>query len=94
MPTDSSAFDDDDYGEDVEGDGTEDGGENAEARRRRRQQQQQMMRRSAGGSSSSAGASSRIETHIRTLAKNAASQKKSRFVRAVPMSIEGRKMAL
>lgn len=38
--------------------------------------------------------SSRIETQIRKLTQAANLQKKSRFSRAVPMSLEGRKMAL
>ncbi|VDD83683.1 unnamed protein product [Mesocestoides corti] len=45
-------------------------------------------------STDTGGTSSRIETHIRALAKKAALQKSSRFVRAVPMSVEGRKMSL
>lgn len=83
--------DEDDDDEDEEGD--QGGGE--QRAKRRRIQIPRVIRKSAVASSGSGiGSSTRIETHIRNLAKNAASRKKSRFVRAVPMSIEGRKMSL
>ena len=63
-------------------DGDREGDAPRPARRRRVQQSSQP----------SGGASSRIERHIRTLAKSAAMRRKARFVRAVPMSVEGRNM--
>ncbi|VDM18251.1 unnamed protein product [Hydatigera taeniaeformis] len=83
VPPDSSAFEEGDAGESYDNDeGRERDGSHS-VRRRRIQQVQ------APG-----GASNRIERHIRALAKNAAMRRKTRFVRAVPMSVEGRNMSL
>ncbi|KAL7060347.1 hypothetical protein AAHC03_09680 [Spirometra sp. Aus1] len=71
--------------EDQENDEDEDEKEGGDQPRRHRM---------VGGRKSQVGTTSRIETHIHALSKNAAVRRKNRFVRAVPMSIEGRKMAL
>ncbi|BHF72540.1 Transcription factor iws1 [Sparganum proliferum] len=71
--------------EDQENDEDEDEKEGGDQPRRHRM---------VGGRKSQVGTTSRIETHIHALTKNAAVRRKNRFVRAVPMSIEGRKMAL
>ncbi|VDK39605.1 unnamed protein product [Taenia asiatica] len=82
VPADSSAFEEGDADDAYNGEGRERDGSHS-IRRRRIQQAQPL-----------GGASSRIERHIRALAKNAAMRRKTRFVRAVPMSVEGRKMSL
>ncbi|KAL5970788.1 hypothetical protein TSMEX_001485, partial [Taenia solium] len=82
VPADSSAFEEGDADDVYNGEGRERDGSHS-IRRRRIQQAQPL-----------GGASSRIERHIRALAKNAAVRRKTRFVRAVPMSVEGRKMSL
>ncbi|EUB59110.1 hypothetical protein EGR_06102 [Echinococcus granulosus] len=83
VPTNSSTFEEGDTDDVYD---NEEGRERDGARsaRKRRLQQAQPP----------GGASSRIERHIRALAKNAAVRRKTRFVRAVPMSVEGRNMSL
>lgn len=71
--------------EDQDNDEEEDDKEGADQPRRHR---------IVGARKSQVGTTSRIETHIHALTKNAAIRRKNRFARAVPMSIEGRKMAL
>ncbi|KAL5109049.1 hypothetical protein TcWFU_006229 [Taenia crassiceps] len=82
VPADSSAFEEGDADDTYNGEDRERDGPHS--MRRRRIQQAQPL----------GGASSRIEKHIRALAKNAAVRRKTRFVRAVPMSVEGRNMSL